>query len=117
MKVKAMRAAKKVFKKPGSLKMSKRSEKALDMSIEHWYRVKSDNENVGQASCRLCKVYQKLTDEVAIVCAGCPVYKKTGMICCGSTPYSEYAVYRGKSEPKRKRLAQAEIEFLESCYY
>ena len=100
------------FKKPKRLKMSKRSEIALDKSIEHWYRVRDENEIVDSCACHLCRLYGGFS------CNACPVCKKVGVSGCRITPYVVYDIHCTKvSEPERKQLAQAEIDFLQTCYY
>lgn len=96
--------------------MSKRSEKALDDALEHWFRVRDKNEGVGPKRCKLCNLYQH-ADGIIVKCPRCPVHRKTKTHACIATPYGEYAMQLGTNKPKRKRLAQAEIEFLQSCYY
>ncbi len=110
MKTKAMRAKKaKVFKKPKNLKMSKRSEKALDKTIIRWVEIKKDGNAFWAISCECCVEH--------LTCFNCPIHLKSGR-ACHNTPYREYAdKMREVSEPIRKRLAQDEIEFLQSCYY
>lgn len=97
--------------------MSKRSEKALDKSIEHWFRIRDENEKVGPGNCALCNLYQTTKPRMWTVCFSCPVYKKTENHACHNTPYAVYACFPDNDEPKRKRLAQGEIDFLQSCYY
>lgn len=110
--------AKARFKKPKKLKMSKRSEKALDKAIKHWYRVRDEDANIGTEECALCGLYYINKLHWHNKCINCPVYLKISHKYCSATPYRKYADARGiVSEPKRKRLAQAEIEFLQSCYY
>ena len=101
------------FKKPNRLKMSKRSEIALDKSIEHWYRVRDENEIVLARNCALCLIY--LINNIGKGCIRCPVYIKTKVTACDGTPYDDY--YEDEPEPERKRLAQNEIDFLQTCYY
>ncbi len=102
----------KAFAKPKRLKMSKRSEKALDKSIEHWYRVRDRGERALRINCQLCVVYY------GNYCKNCPIFLKTDYSYCRKTPYVEYnGWYKSVSSCKRKRLAQAEIKFLQSCYY
>jgi hypothetical protein len=81
------------------------------MSIEHWYRVRDENEEANARSCSLCDLYWNSK------CNDCPIFLKTNNIYCRQTPYYNYDLYIGKSERKRKRLAQAEIDFLQTCYY
>lgn len=105
------------FKKPKKLKMSKRSEKALDKSIEHWYRVRDENEKATGTACSLCQIYMFGRRD----CKYCPVYIKTNKTVCETTPYDTYDDYIHESkivvDSESKRLAQAEIDFLQTCYY
>lgn len=108
-----MKKKAKVFKKPRNLKMSEQSEKALDKSIEHWFRVRDNNERACADECTLCVLYYDSR------CRSCPVFKRTRKAYCNNTPYYKYdeALEEDGDEDERKRLAQAEIEFLQSCYY
>lgn len=100
----------KVFKKTKNLKMSKRSEKALDESIKHWFGVRDEKESATGQDCELCREFW---------CSECPVDRKSRGSGCLKTPFYEYhkGLQAKVSEPKRKRLAQDEINFLQSCYY
>jgi hypothetical protein len=105
-----MKKKAKVFKKPRNLKMSKRSEKALDKVIIAWKGIRDGKIEFEEYTCWLGKLYKS--------CLRCPVGIKTKVRGCRNTPYYEYyQKYEYVSEPTRKRLAQAEIEFLQSCYY
>lgn len=87
----------------------------LDKSIEKWKTVKSKLEqglsvsNVGRLSCALC---------VGICdCEECPVYNKTKIVACIETPYDNLEFSCDDSvipTPDNIKLAQDEIEFLES---
>ena len=64
----------------------------------------------------LCTLY--LED----VCSECPIYKKTGLRFCDSTPYTDLSFHLEKYEGKRigvfinplRKLYEAQIRFLES---
>ena len=107
------------FKKPKRLKMNKCSEIALDKSIEHWCRVRDENEEAGARGCPLCQIYMFGGKDCN--CKYCPVYIKTNKTACETTPYDTYDDYINESKivvaSERKRLAQAEIDFLQTCYY
>ena len=87
----------------------------LDKAIEKWKTVKSKLEqglsvsNVGRISCALC---------VGICdCEECPVYNKTKIVACIETPYDNLEFSCDDSvipTPDNIKLAQDEIEFLES---
>lgn len=87
----------------------------LDKAIEKWKTVKSKLEqglsvsNVGRLSCALC---------VGICdCEECPVYNKTKIVACIETPYDNLEFSCDDSvipTPDNIKLAQDEIEFLES---
>ncbi len=103
--------AAKVFRKPKRMKMPKRAEAALDEVLIGWKGIKDDKEKWYRHWCLFCDIYDSQ-------CRRCPVRIKTGVKACYNTPYYEYAAQCDKvSEPKRKRLAQAEIDFLQGCYY
>lgn len=107
----------KLFKKPKKLKMSTKSEEALDESIAHWHSVKREYESCFRGDCALCDKYYS-EDEEIYRCRGCPILIKTNKTNCKGTPYYEYNDNKEDvSESKRKRLAQDEIDFLQTCYY
>lgn len=86
----------------------------------------------GIKACPLCRVFFKFGS--LSQCAGCHIYRRTGITGCGGTPYegveiahdyylSQVAEYRGQgitlSELKvafrlRQKAIRKEIEFLES---
>ena len=105
-------------------------EKALRESIAHWKAMRgrpgnwrSDSPNTPHAhNCALCKLFGSR-------CEGCPVYEKTGLLGCVSSPYREAyfawcnwnnSIDKGDSKRSQMELkrewrvaATAMIEFLE----
>jgi hypothetical protein len=97
--------------------------KAIQGSIRKWVDIAYfDAIDYGTEDCELCGVFKTIID-----CGNCPVFKATGRPMCHNTPYinwckhqwSEYAmpgesVYRHVRCPECVKLAEDEIEFLES---
>ena len=93
--------------------MNKRTLTALKGSIRKWQRiVAGKGRDKGADNCPLCKLfYHKF-------CRGCPVSKASDEIACIGTPYSDWSLARNHQgiadTLNRKRLAQAELDFLKS---
>ena len=98
-------------------RMSKRAEKALHASIEHWERLATGKqrkrEALGPGDCALCRLYY--TND----CKSCPISRKTGEIRCRNTPYN--AAYNAAypsgrpcdfDSPEFRKAARAELRFL-----
>jgi hypothetical protein len=90
-----------------NLKMPKKHEKALDKSIEFWKKRK-DNSDL-DFECPLCLLFTHREDVQD--CVGCPVMRVTGVDDCEETPYWNRMRFEWKN------YCQAEIDFLETCYY
>ena len=102
------------------LKMSKRSEIALDKTIKHWIKdIKEKNQPIRVSTCPLCRLYNNDINCGNVDCCPCPINVKVKGIGCGNNePLKKYErYYKRENEPKRKRLAQNEIDFLQTCYY
>ena len=86
------------------LKRLRKGEDPLDLSIQKWRDI-VDGKGVddGMKNCALCEKFNKFEG-----CYGCPVAEKTGQCFCEGTPYERIGY------PISKRLALAELRFLES---
>ena len=103
-------------------KMSPKTRKALEGSIEKWEGIvrSTKAEEKGIANCPLCQLFFNP------YCFGCPVKEKTGMYGCQGSPYNAWdnhhetlhrngfgeVVSRHKDCPDCLRLAKKELEFL-----
>ena len=67
--------------------MTKKTQVAIQKSIEHWVRMRDDNYGIGEEpdvdNCPLCKLFY------AGDCVKCPIFLKTGEKLCGGTPYGD----------------------------
>ena len=112
------------------MNLSKREEKAVRKSIEHWERMRNytlndfldePTENPDTDNCPLCCLYM-LGHEIENECLHCPIFKKTGKTHCYGTPYNKvvnkyYRVFRTSklvSVKAWERAADKMINFLES---
>lgn len=101
---------------------------ALQESIEHWKRLRDftiekrrtlrsalpEDESIGAIHCALCEAY-RFPASHTMNCAGCPVFKATGLRYCEGSPYNEAAaVFYDAPDEEWRALADKEIEFLES---
>lgn len=88
-----------------------REEALVRAAIDHWARLAVleplHNEFIGPIDCPLCIEYHG-------DCRNCPVMKKTGVSCCGCTPYAEAerARYNDCSKDEQKACNLKEVEFL-----
>lgn len=95
--------------------MNERTLTALKGSIAKWEAiVAGTGEDKCSNNCPLCQMCGR-------DCIGCPVMDKTGREGCANTPWekwdAEFGFYSDKrmaDTPERKRLAQAELDFLRS---
>ena len=104
--------------------MDERTYNALQGSIKKWEAIRDGHcDDEGTASCPLCQKFFDRTN-----CTDCPVKGKTGKPCCYGTPYWDYREFQEEYEhnmddrlsmatdseiiEKRRRLAQAEVDFL-----
>lgn len=113
--------------------MKKKTLKALNESIEHWYRISECTtkeelaiEGYGGYDCPLCELFAPFnafnpTDsESGECCRGCPVYEAIGKDLCRGTPYSAASrsliwwSTTGKWSETDQNNIKAEIRFLES---
>jgi hypothetical protein len=100
--------------------MDKRTSKALDKSIRKWTRiVRGEGVDKGVENCALCKLFWLPTS--GTICAGCPVFLKTGSPYCDDSPYVEWENYFQPgdrpfrvTDDKSLELAKAVLEFLKS---
>jgi len=101
--------------------MTKKTLKALQASIEHWKRMRT-NANCGEEpygdDCPLCELF--IIDEDHH-CTGCPIYKKTGKDECQNTPWRDaerawvnFADYDKVTVAQWRRAAAKMIKFLEA---
>ncbi len=109
--------------------------KALDESIAHWERMRDNPLTCGEKPnaihCSLCASFLYPVKLSSQECDGCPVYKKTGEKYCDNTPYTEardaFFELKECAEADDKelfsdlfnrwqRLAQKEIDFLQTLY-
>lgn len=96
------------------MKMSKRAERALRASIKHWeIDIKEKKEQVLPDGCALCNLY------INNSCINCPINIACGGEGChNNQPLCDYCDYiheePNQIESRRKKLADKEIEFLES---
>ena len=92
---------------------------ALQSSKLHWCNIRDGlEEEHGIRNCPLCKLFY------GKCCVGCPVFEKTGEVGCKNTPYiawtHHHKLKHGLTKivradcPECKKLAQAELDFLES---
>ena len=87
--------------------------KALKGSIAKWEGILAEEiYDDGSDNCPLCNLFLDSN------CAGCPVRNKTGDYGCEGSPYVEWRKSDGNgdtaSTPKLKKIALAEINFLNS---
>lgn len=92
---------------------------ALRESIKKWESIAFNGEiDRGPNNCELC---QQFSDD----CTACPVFKKTGYLCCADTPYDEWCKHFHKQheyEEKKvscdtcRELAIKELQFLQDLY-
>jgi hypothetical protein len=98
--------------------------RALRGSIEKWEKnLKQDNwRNVTTdvVSCPLCVMFLLNKRPGDNPCEGCPVFKKTGVSGCNTTPYTQVMMYKQTAEHDdtildfERRAIQDEIDFLKS---
>ena len=99
---------------------------ALKGSIKKWEDIRDGREDdLGPRNCPLCQLFFYQSPQ----CVDCPVKEHTGEDCCRGTPYTVYRSFqddyrydhgglypRAYNNPetveKRRRLAQAEVDFL-----
>jgi hypothetical protein len=101
--------------------MTRKTLKALQASIEHWKRMRTDidcGEQPYDNDCPLCKLF--IVDE-SHHCTDCPVYKKTGVNECQSTPWRDaeqawmnFSIDDKATVAQWRRAAMKMIKFLES---
>jgi len=101
------------------LKVTKEQRRALMLSRNKWKRIveKGAKDN-GTDDCPCCKLwYSKVFG-----CDGCPIAKHTGRDGCEGTPYIKWMMHQTDQDEwypftvfnaKSKRLAQAELDFLQ----
>lgn len=111
--------------------MNKETEKALRESIAHWKRMADFGLDGGDRPfsehCHLCERFcdegRENGDIVECVISGgdmgivekCPVFKKTGEIFCGGSPYgAAFKAWEAGYEERFKFLANEEVNFLKS---
>ena len=107
--------------------MNQKTLEALQGSIAKWYEIeKGSGQDLGFLNCPLCQLFVK------DCCRGCPVRESTGTPFCIGSPYTAFAELMREAwrrdggveptsidecsmdfEPRLKRLARDEIEFLE----
>jgi len=101
--------------------LDKATRTALEGSIAKWQAIVDGNgEDRGARNCPLCQAF--LTNADGSLCTGCPVYKVTGRTSCSASPYAEWDDHLDEHEsfprrvrcPECKKLAQAELSFLQS---
>ncbi len=90
------------------MKMSKRTLKALEESIQHWDRVcYGSNETTTDVGCALCGLYNLYQETGFPACSPtCPVKRKTGKDQCINTPWYSVCYF---NTPATK---EAELIFL-----
>ena len=93
--------------------MNKQTLTALRGSIRKWEKiVAGTGRDDGMNDCPLCAIFWEK------FCKGCPVSKAAKNTGCEGTPYQDWRhgtdSERRADTPKRKRLAQAELDFLKS---
>jgi hypothetical protein len=121
--------------------MTKKAEKALRKSIEHWKRMRG---NMGcgdrplSSDCALCREFADKTEyrdtdwgTIEVGCVGCPIAARVGRSGCVDTPYARahrawsiarmFRMTYGESNPDTRtsvvewnRAAEDMIAFLES---
>lgn len=82
---------------------------ALQGSIEIWTNRAAGKDD--HRDCPLCDLY------ISRACNGCPVYKRTGRVWCGNTPFEKWRrlAWAGRGDhPQAIEAAQAELAFLKS---
>jgi len=106
-----------VRREPKPNNMNSKTLTALKQSIAHWKRMATGkartDERPGSSGCALCKLFKNTKKW----CRGCPVYKRTGITNCISTPYFEAAsTYHGSGieSGQFKLAARIELKFLQS---
>lgn len=50
-----------------------------------------DGDDRGTQNCALCREYHSDWNWKNQCCDGCPIYERTGKVCCVNTPYFEYS--------------------------
>jgi len=96
--------------------------KALEGSIAKWQAiVEGHGRDGGTEDCPLCQLFVR-DRPVGERCLGCPVAQTTGLRGCAGSPYDLWAA-QGPSrainhlpeglKPKARKLAQAELDFLQ----
>ena len=99
---------------------------ALKRSIKKWQKiVDGEGADEGPYNCALCQMF----NDSEHMCRGCPVYGRTGETYCAETPYTKWIQFAEKKlgspsgarladfddddRSRAKKLAQAELKFLE----
>ena len=95
--------------------MNRKTLKALKGSISKWEAIIAGNAyDLGAENCPLCELF------VEDFCYKCPVRESSGAPGCIYTPWHDWAKAQGArlvwraDTPRRKKLAQAELKFLQS---
>lgn len=125
--------------------MDKKTRIALEQSIEKWkgnvenakHALNNDMKVVRDSSafkdlntyveiytsseaCPLCELYNSaLAASRGLECHGCPIFKFTGHLSCGETPYEKVCEHVKRYEPRLATqilvdACQAEVDFLQA---